>query len=316
MRSANARAGVRSWMGRGRSRLWFAALTASISLAGASVAVSQGAPTPTATDTGQNKSPVIDTIEVTAKREGLRQEVASFVASVTRTDDENLARWRDPLCAWIAGASPEQAEFIKSRVGEIARSVGVRVSDKPKCKPNLLVFLTMEPSKLLAVFKERSPATFSSASSQEGREVFDRARPVRVWQNSMLLNADGTLPILLANAPPQYRLKDSRIASSVAESISAVVIIVDASSTGTATFGQLADYVTMVSLAQVDLDAQLGSAPTILRLFTDNGRENVPRRMTDWDYAFLKAVYGPGDPLLYQKREITTRMVQDLAPHD
>jgi len=313
MPCSNAGAGVPASITPHRPGLWLAALTASLLLTGASVAAPEEPRAPVETDPEQKQS-TIDTVEVTARRESLRKTVASFVANITRADGESVARWRQPICPWIAGAAPEQAKFIKSRVGEISRSVGVRVNASAKCKLNLLVFLTTEPGKLQALLRERSPRTFGTASSREAAEFFDTTRPVRIWRNSLVVNAAGDSPITDTNKPPQYRLKDSRILSSVAEDIAVVIVVVDTNATGAATFGQLADYVTMVALAKVDMNAELGNSPTILRLFANDSRENIPRRMTDWDHAFLKALYGMRAQFQQQRNAIATRMVQDLVP--
>jgi len=69
----------------------------------------------------------------------------------------------------------------------------------------------------------------------------------------------------------------------VAEDISSVIVVVDTSATGVATFGQFADYVAMVGLAQIDLDADFRSSPTILRSFAKSGSESAPSRLTNWD---------------------------------
>ena len=69
----------------------------------------------------------------------------------------------------------------------------------------------------------------------------------------------------VTEAPEAADPKDSRIASSVAQDVSAVVVLVDTKETGTATLGQLTDYVAMAGLARIDLHADLASSSTILR---------------------------------------------------
>jgi len=79
--------------------------------------------------------------------------------------------------------------------------------------------------------------------------------------------------------------------------------------------GQIADYVTMVSLAEPDLDAPLGTAPTILRLFAAlPPGEDRPAGLSPWDAAFLKALYGTTLSLITQRSTIADRMLRDLAP--
>jgi cytochrome c553 len=260
--------------------------------------------------TGQ-KAPTVEHVEVTARRAELRRVLYSFVSTITRADGANVARWRDPICPWVAGALPAQGDFIKSRVGQIASSVGARVDRDANCRANLLVFVTTEPNELVEQLRGRNPGVFSGASGPQIDEFAQAMRPVRVWQNTALQNADGSPPILYGG-PPQYRLRDSRIVGSVSEEFAAVMVVVDTGTTGRATLDQLADYIAMVALAQVDMDAELGSSPTILRLFSKSSPGESPARLTSWDYAFLKALYGMDDSCLQSQSAIAVRMTPDL----
>jgi hypothetical protein len=112
---------------------------------------------------------------------------------------------------------------------------------------------------------------------------------------------------------PTHRLKDSRILSTVSEELAAVVIVVDTANTGTVTFGQLSDYISMVALAQVDLRAGVDEAPTILQLFAGREREQASHQLTDWERAFLKAVYGLQDSHLHEPSIVAIRMLEYLA---
>jgi hypothetical protein len=167
------------------------------------------------------------------------------------------------------------------------------------------VFLTTQPNALIAELKARNPRLFDSMTTDEITGGPPAAQPVRIWQRSALKNADGSSPA------PTYRLKDSRIVGSVSEDLNAVIIVVDTASTGTVTFGQLSDYISMVALAQVDLRAELENASTILLLFAGRGQEN-PGQLTDWDRAFLKAVYGLQDFNLREPSVVTSRMLEYL----
>jgi hypothetical protein len=90
-------------------------------------------------------------------------------------------------------------------------------------------------------------------------------------------------------------------------------MMVDTTATGGATFGQLADYIAMVSLARIDLDADFGDAGSILRVFATKA-EGAPKRLTNWDHAFLKALYRPDRPLLRPRTDIMLTMREELAP--
>ena len=100
----------------------------------------------------------------------------------------------------------------------------------------------------------------------------------------------------------------------MAEGITAVVVLVDARATGKVTLAQLTDYIAMVSLAQLDLTVDLGGINSILRLFAQPPPEVPPVALTEWDYAFLHALYRTSYEPVHQRRDIRARMVRELAP--
>jgi hypothetical protein len=259
----------------------------------------------------------IDTVEVTAQREKLRQAIVAFVSNVTRWDGENVARWRMPVCPAVLGATPEQGEFIRARLLEAAAAAGAPFSDDKKCEANLLVILTDQPEQMWATWRERHPKMFSSESPENIKRIVEAKRPVVTWQNATLNNSDGTPPNRIANHR-EWRLVDSHIRSSVSEDVFSAVVVVNTSATGTATFGQLADYVAMVSLARIDPrldpDTDLAGTSTILRLFGQSS-EGVPAKLTNWDQAFLKGLYRSRDAVLLRHRnDIALSMRDELAP--
>ena len=54
----------------------------------------------------------IETVQVSATREQLREAIVTFVSNVTRRDGENVARWNSPVCPSVSGATPEQGESV------------------------------------------------------------------------------------------------------------------------------------------------------------------------------------------------------------
>ncbi|HEU5136124.1 MAG TPA: hypothetical protein VFU13_13325 [Steroidobacteraceae bacterium] len=82
-----------------------------------------------------------------------------------------------------------------------------------------------------------------------------------------------------------------RIEAGCWEHINAVVVLVDVRRTGKVTLTQLADYISVVSLSQIDLSADLGGIDSILRLFAEPRPEVTPAGIAEWDYAFLNGLY-------------------------
>jgi len=110
--------------------------------------------------------------------------------------------------------------------------------------------------------------------------------------------------------PSQY---GSRLnASLVTKDILSVIVVVDATKVRELNFGQLSDYVGMVGLAQIDLDKDLGDAPTILSLFKRSA-ESRPIEMSAWDRALLHALYSTPQRNKMQLSEMQTAALEDIT---
>lgn len=81
-------------------------------------------------------------------------------------------------------------------------------------------------------------------------------------------------------------------------------IIVDLAQVDDVSMRQLSGLVAMLSLAQVDVDSPIRSNRTILNLFHDPA--NTPDDISDWDIAYLQALYSTdgGDSANTQRAEM------------
>ena len=80
---------------------------------------------------------------------------------------------------------------------------------------------------------------------------------------------------------------EGRLNSAVADVLYKVIIVVDVDELNGVQLPQLADYLAMVSLAQMDPRAEVGDFNTVLNVFN---RPSVAG-LTDWDQSYLQAVY-------------------------
>src|SRR4029077_3073873 len=80
------------------------------------------------------------------------------------------------------------------------------------------------------------------------------------------------------------RVKDTRLTFNDVMIFSSVIVVVDRNQVAGLQFGQLADYIAMIAMTELDPDAPLGTAPTILRLFADRAAgAPPPAGLTPWD---------------------------------
>lgn len=275
----------------------------------------------------------METVEVTASREQMRKEITTFVHKVTRLEGEFVGRWGGSICPMVVGVSDAQAEFVQNRLIEVQNKVRKKDAKREaKCHPNLFVIITDEADQVLTDWKERDPGMFrwktrANVSRSGG------AGPVRTWHNAILTASDGRAineasmltgrgNSASAQVTTGSRLNISapscpgsgRIQAGCWEHIDAVVVLVDARATGKVTLAQLADYITVVSLSQIDLSADLGGIDSILRLFAQPRPDVPPAGITEWDYAFLNGLYRASYSPVNQQRDIAARMVRELAP--
>src|SRR5690606_35812028 len=105
----------------------------------------------------------------------------------------------------------------------------------------------------------------------------------------------------------------SRLRGGVMEMMDYVIIVIDANQASQTTVGALADYVAMVTLAQINPSAVLAGAPTILNLFNPNASSR-PTELTSWDLAYLRGLYASADTprnTRQQEGQIVRHMMRD-----
>jgi hypothetical protein len=103
----------------------------------------------------------------------------------------------------------------------------------------------------------------------------------------------------------------SRLRFGAVQKLTSVIIVVDSRQTTNINMGQLADYVAMVGLAQIRVEANTGTAPTILGLF----RETQPQipGLSPWDKAFLRSLYTTDQGSTLEVAMIKRHMFEQLT---
>jgi hypothetical protein len=272
------------------------------------------------------KEPSVHEVTVTAKahQEDVKRRAQSFVQHVTSPDRErSLRTWRTPVCPLVAGMTREQAEAVLARLSEIALTAGVPLAPE-HCRPNVLIVASAAPDKLAAAWVAKSPRLFNGRPAEVDAFV-KSARPVRVWRNANLSSPEGIAlvggagevlgPALQFDSYPTEHFSDpTRLQWDTVLALRSAIVILDSRKLEDLTVGQVADYVAFASLADVELDAGAGDAPSILRLFdAPSAGSEPPDGLTDWDKAYLKALYHTSQNSRLQRGEIAQRMARDVA---
>jgi hypothetical protein len=252
-------------------------------------------------------------VESSRRNPRINPLVSEFVSSVAGpVQHESMARWSRHLCVFTAGLEPGEGDFVRRRITDVATEAGIPV-DPPGCQVNFVAVVTPDPETFLRDWWHEEPRLFNRDRGVRGVERMIAAdQPVRVWHN-------------VCNAPPglarNYRLNvqwdcntgelGSRITRAGVRSIFTTFVVVDFRKIEGLTWGQVADYVAMVGLAQLRLDADTGAVPTILSLFKDGGDERA-KALTVWDQAFLKSLYASRDGSITELAQVKLKMTAEL----
>jgi hypothetical protein len=95
------------------------------------------------------------------------------------------------------------------------------------------------------------------------------------------------------------------------QELTSVIIVVDGRQTTEINMGQLADYIAMMGLAQIRVQADTGTAPSILHLF--QGSDPQPLGLSPWDEAFLHSLYTTDQSSVLEVPIIEDRMFKQIV---
>lgn len=264
--------------------------------------------------TGNAPSAALETVTVQARvdQRTLQQRVNDFVGGITMAaSGESLARWQVPLCPRVLGLPQQQIEFVEQRLARLAANAGLRVDTAP-CSMNLVVIMTPEPEKLLQELFHERPRRFNTERGITGVKRFiGGGAAVRAWYNAcsapggrQQLNSVGNLQCNVGE--PGSRLKFHAL-----RAIYSVIVVVDLNRIEGLKFGQLSDYIAMIGLAPIRDAANVGDAPSILRLLNASVTDK-PATLSAWDQAFLKSLYRTDPSNVTQIWQIKHAMARDL----
>jgi hypothetical protein len=245
----------------------------------------------------------------------LERRVDAFVRAITRnagmSDGDSPVRWNTPICPLVAGLAAEDSRIVAEHLSQISNAAGAPLA-RARCRPNLIVVATSEPDDVLKEWYARDKRLFGDATSEQIRQFLgsSQSRPVRVWYNIDWGRKSGTRNGHFI--PSNVRAESSVFVGNSVFDFLSIFAIIDTHRTEHTALDRLSDYVAMAGLSNVDLDADLGDAPSILRLFAPS-TEGQPPGLSRWDTAFLKALYQSDQTSRARRFDIEQRVMQDLS---
>jgi hypothetical protein len=269
--------------------------------------------------------PPVDEVVVRGRRmseieSDLRVFVQQFIGSVTApVEGRGYARWNRRVCIGVHNLlTADAAQYIVDRISQQAADVGLQPGE-PGCRPNVVIIFTTDAKQLATYLVTNRIRLFLPGMGRSGmnlsREALDAfaksEKPVRWWDVSIpvdphtggraiRLSEDDSAPTIAVEGP-------SRIHSGTRDELQQVIIIVDGTKLHGTTWQQLADYLAVVSLAQVNPDADLTAFDSILNLFSN---PMAYSGLTDWDRSYMRALYSYDQERtpVVQRIELVTQM--------
>lgn len=272
-----------------------------------------------------------------------REQIQTFVQQVSAAPPsvDQLGRWDDDICLTVAGLPADQGQVIVDRVSQRAQMVGL-TAGRAGCRGNVLVFFAADANTFTRGLVDRERSLFAyyheenvHTLGQEALTAFiETPRPVRWWHVLQTRGADGDRlgssqagnrspppprdgetragPDAIVGAQA-VRSQGTRTRAVYRQDFNRVVVVVDGQRASGYPVNSIADYIAMVTLAQIDPTAQTRDYPTILNLFDDDP-DAVSFEMTNWDIAYLNGLYQStrnAASVTQQIQDISRRMAGD-----
>jgi len=233
------------------------------------------------------------------------------------------ARWDEPVCMMVAGLPAAGGRFVADRIGQIARRAGAEV-EEPGCRPNIYVIIAPDPAAFVSGATKKRAGLLQGLGGAEIARLGKSNDPVR-WASVTTVTSSQGDPMIKANSGAggasfgnarmntlaQWRA--STIYASTSTHLARMVVLVDGRRAQGLSYRALADYIGLVSLAQLQPGADATMVDSILSLF--RGKKDAPTGLTRFDTAFLHALYtvDPAMPGETQRQMIIGAIDRALA---
>jgi len=243
------------------------------------------------------------------------QEIISsqFIVRSGGKHDGQYARFTGRICPSVTGFSDEISKQIKQRIRDVISIAKVPLG-KRKCRENMIVIAVDDGAATIKSLRKSQKRLFSSLTIPDRDKLVNSTDPIYNWKSIQTVSSDskgnakeGTISAIADNfggAPGaastgaqsyggQRSHVKSRSKRTTIEGISYSYLLVERSALKDVTVTQLADYVTMLSL--IDMDSETGTNPpppySILSLFDQDDPALRPTSIGDVDIALLNALY-------------------------
>jgi len=247
------------------------------------------------------------------------RQIANFIDTLADAPvGGQLARFEEAACPAAIGLAPGQNVAVAARMRSVAKAAGIPVG-KEGCRPNVFVVVAQDKKAMVRTIREK----WTDPRGDRVR-IPEQSGPAVALHLEGLLDANGiragTKQEEGDGRSSYYTVEmahgSSRLSPASRPHFLATALVVEPAALAGLTTTQLADYAAMRLLARTD-PSRLEKlvAPTILTILDAPMGSAVPLTLTQWDFGFLKALYGSAENRYanQQRTEMRQLLSKELA---
>lgn len=248
-----------------------------------------------------------------------------------------ITRWGEGICPQTVGLRPSAVKFVNDRLRAVAEDVGAPVDRRPNCVVNIEIVFTTTPQALIDNVRERRPELLGYADNGEKAAALTKVvRPIQAWYFTQTRDIRGNvypdighrtgagleIPCGASGIDNVCLLPDaiaanssgSRLGDGIRSEFHHVIVAVDPTKLTDYSMGQVADYIALVALSQVDMPDTCQPIASIANLLA-SGCASIPGGLSENDRAYLSGLYHmhPALDWRLQRQEIISRIEQEIG---
>lgn len=245
-------------------------------------------------------------------RQQARERAVTFVRQIGMArGDVAAARFVDPVCPVVRGIAEPYAGMVVSRMRAIAAAAGIRFG-RQGCQPNVAVAFVGNGAGVTREINRRGPRHLEEVPHNEREAMLNGDAPIRWWYRTETRTRHQTRPFpgtVGSVSAEQLNHYDggSHVSTAVNRAIVEAGVVIDLDGVEGRTLQAVATFAAFVAFAEVR-PSDPPPAGSILGMF---GAEPRASALTDWDLAFLQAVYQM--PLDRQARRHRGMLVREMV---
>jgi hypothetical protein len=226
-----------------------------------------------------------------------------------------LGRWITEICPRTEGLTSAFNGFVTARVEAIAASVGAPHEWAAQCRPNVAIYFTDAPQKVLDEVVKRAPRLLGFHYPHETKRLATVNRPIQAWYVTAMRGATGADVIDdIWGDVPAGRL-GSRLSTGKSSLIVFVLVVADTRKLLNFSIGSISDYIAVLTLSRPTSLDGCEPLPSIVDLMSPIcGAVSDSIAITAGDAAYLRALYSVGmeQPLSLQRNDIQNKMMREF----